>query len=205
MVPEVNEKKRMQGCEVYRGSLCVPTAARCHCFRLPNNSVGAGVWGPRSVPVVPPVPCLAPSGTTTSGLQPACAIQGFTRNSGGRQGTGWAGCVVRVWGGLTHAHRLSLSAISAISACLACLPQEVTGWCCRPQSMHGMLSREPGTTINIAQNYRVEGASPLWVEKGQLATLCPSPQEAAEHYRYKHRAGRLTCCQVVRFAALGAR
>lgn len=69
MVPEVNEKK-VQGCEMYPCRLCVPTAARCHCFRLPNNSLGLGCggwygvgpWGPQSVSLVPQVPYLAPSG-----------------------------------------------------------------------------------------------------------------------------------------------
>lgn len=46
---------------------------------------------------------------------------------------------------------------------------------------------------NIAQNYRVEGASPLWVENSQLATLCPRPPPPPPKKNGGHdRVGRLT-------------
>lgn len=90
-----------------------------------------------------------------------------------------AGCVVEVWGGLTHAPSFSacqfvlsvpggdglllLSVQSMSSPCMECCRESL-----EPASMRLFHN-------NIAQNYRVEGASPLWVEKQSTSHFLPSP------------------------------
>lgn len=186
---------------MYPCRLCVPTAARCHCFRLPNNSlvlkgVGDGTvlihGGPQSVSLVPQVPYLAPSGRvvpprraytipppirlTTTG---AGSIQGCTRNSSGgrRQGTGGRLRCRSV--GRSHTRTVFVCLSVCLSVSSESLPQEVTGLCCWSSPCPACLcmeccreSLEPASMRpfhnNIAQNYRVEGASPLWVENRQL-------------------------------------
>lgn len=185
---------------MYPCRLCVPTAARCHCFRLPNNSLGLGCggWygvGPWGTPSryrwylrylashrvaewyhhAGPSPPPPPLRLTTTG---AASIQGCTRNSsGGRQGTGGRLRCRSVGRSHTRTVFVCLSVCQSVSS--ECLPQEVTGLRCWSSPCPSSLcmeccreSLEPASMRpfhnNIAQNYRVEGASPLWVENRQL-------------------------------------
>lgn len=121
---------------MYPGSLRVPAAARCHCFRLPNNSLalrcggwyGVGPWGPP----------VGTSGTLPrtewpkwyhhvgpSTIPPPFALllqeQVLFRDSpetAAEEDKGQvAGCVVKVWGGLTHAPSFSACQFFFLSVC----------------------------------------------------------------------------------------
>lgn len=105
-----------------------------------------------------------------------------------------AGCVVEVWGeshtrtvfffsvqfclSASGGDGLVLLVQSRSSPCMECCRESL-----EPASMRPFHN-------NIAQNYRVEGASPLWVENSQLATSCPRPPKDGGH----DRVGRLTYC-----------
>lgn len=182
---------------MYPGSLCVPAAARCHCFRLPNNSLvlGCGGWygvGPRRPQSVPSgtLPSTKwPSGTTTSGLHHPPPSLYYDRSrfysrihqKQQRRKTRdrWQAALSKC-GGRSHTRTVFLlcAGLSASGGDgLVLLVQSMSSpcmECCRE-------SLEPASMRlfhnNIAQNYRVEGASPLWVENSQLATFLSSPRK----------------------------
>lgn len=123
MVPEVNEKKGCKGVRCTGVASAYPQQHVVTAFGYLTTRLVLGCGDPGRYLWY--LPCLAshrvvPPRRAFTQLVLFKDSPETAEEDKGR--TGWAGCVVRLWGGLTHTHRLSLSAIAAISACLACLP-----------------------------------------------------------------------------------
>lgn len=211
---------------MYPGILRVPAAARCHCFRLPNKSLvlrcggwyGVGPWGPPvgtsgTLPrtewpkVVPPRRAFTHPPPSLSYVYYRSKFYSRIHQKQQRRKTRDRWQAALSWGGLTHAPSFSacqfvlsvpggdglllLSVQSMSSPCMECCRESL-----EPASMRLFHN-------NIAQNYRVEGASPLWVEKQSTSHFLPSPPP--KNGGHTNRVGRLTNCQVVRLGSLGAR